>query len=56
MSALLAAGLLLAAKAAAAPAAPALPTTPPSAQLAALKARAIGPALWGGVSRHRPRP
>lgn len=32
----------------AAPAAPALPATPPSAQLAALKARSIGPAIMGG--------
>ncbi|MBK6407938.1 MAG: hypothetical protein IPF66_24785, partial [Holophagales bacterium] len=48
MSALLAAGLLLAAKAVAAPAAPALPATPPSAQLAGLKARSIGPAVMGG--------
>lgn len=48
MSALLAAGLLLAAKAVAAPAAPALPSTPPSSQLAALRARSIGPAVMGG--------
>ena len=50
MSALLAAGLLLAAKAAAAPAPPALPATPAveAARLAALKARAIGPAVMGG--------
>ena len=48
MSALLAAGLLLAAKAAAVPPAPTLPATPPSAQLAALKARSIGPAVMGG--------
>ncbi len=48
MSALLAAGLLLAAKAATVPAPPALPATPPSARLAALKARSIGPAVMGG--------
>jgi photosystem II stability/assembly factor-like uncharacterized protein len=48
VSALLAAGLLLAAKAVAAPAAPALPATPATAQLAALKARSIGPAVMGG--------
>ena len=47
MSALLAAGLLFAAKAASAPA-PALPATPPPAQLAALKARSIGPSVMGG--------
>jgi len=48
VSALLAAGLLLAAKAAVAPAAPSLPATPPSAQLAGLKARSIGPSVMGG--------
>lgn len=48
MSTLLATGLFLAAKAAAAPAQPALPATPPSAQLSALKARSIGPAVMGG--------
>ncbi|MBP7676857.1 MAG: hypothetical protein KBB14_11075, partial [Thermoanaerobaculia bacterium] len=35
-------------KAASAAAAPALPATPPSSQLAALKARSIGPAVMGG--------
>ncbi|HMM34997.1 MAG TPA: glycosyl hydrolase, partial [Thermoanaerobaculia bacterium] len=35
-------------KAAPAAPAPALPTTPPAAQLAALKARPIGPAVMGG--------
>ncbi|MHB8797957.1 MAG: WD40/YVTN/BNR-like repeat-containing protein [Thermoanaerobaculia bacterium] len=35
-------------KAASATAAPALPATPPSSQLAALKARSIGPAVMGG--------
>ena len=35
-------------KAAPPPAAPAFPATPPAAQLAALKARPIGPAVMGG--------
>ena len=47
-SGLAAVALLLAAKALTAPAAPSLPATPPAAQLAALKARSIGPAVMGG--------